>query len=690
MTVQDIKKLKWWINYKLKQNEKGKTTKVPLAYDGTSVGTTKEYSEKWCNYETAQVQVKNGTADGTGIVLKKLLPNEEGEEFALTAIDIDNRDFEDVITKDIINIMKTYTEISPSQNGFHLLCFVNIRRLPPNYKEEFYMKNPHNKVEAYIGGLTNRFITFTQNVVLDEEIDDRTEQFLQFLEKYMKRDIEDNNTEKDNTVTTCIEDNSVPQSNNFIIDMILKTKQADKFNKLFFLGDISDYNEDHSSADLALTTILAFYVGPDIERIDKLMRQSKLYRSKWERTDYREMTIKKAIQNCNGKFFNWNQEELQEESKDYSITINSFTANEIMQLDLKPLEPVIKNLLYPGFSILAGAPKVGKSWQCMDIALSVCNGNNFLGFETNKSGVLYLALEDSLNRIKDRMKKVLGENSTAPNNLHVATSCNPLDEGFLTELQNTINENPDIKLIIIDTLQKIRGAQVKGETWYASDYKEVAKLKKFADFNKVCILAIHHLRKQKDSDPFNQISGSSGITGAADTMIVLSKIDNGNGEVMMSVTGRDVDYIETVIKFNKETFKWEIVSQTSDYEDYRKQLDYKNNPVVSTLKILLAKEPYKTEGLRLTASELLERTKDLTGIVPRQKSPQVLSRELNEHLQYDLWDFDKIYYESGNVKGGKNGRELYFYKKEMPSKYKFETQLEEDIITNNNEDDDTM
>lgn len=642
--LDDLKELKIWVNYKLQQNNDGKTTKIPIAYDGRSVGTDNKYCERWCDYRTAKVQVDDGTANGFGMILSPLTLD-KSKKVALSAIDIDHKDYDNIITQDIITTMNTYTERSPSKKGFHLLFLVDTSKLPSNYKEQYYMKNPHINVEAYVGGTTNRFMTFTGDVVVDKDVEERTEQFIQFLNTHMHKDINFNNVENNDTITTSIEDNSVPQSNNFIIDTILKTKQADKFNKLFFLGDTSDYDNDDSSADMALTTILAFYVGPNEERIDKLMRQSKLYRSKWERTDYREMTIKKAIALCEGKFFNWNQEELQEESKDYSITINSFTANEIMQLDLKPLEPVIKNLLYPGFSILAGAPKVGKSWQCMDIALSVCNGNDFLGFETNKSGVLYLALEDSLNRIKDRMKKVLGENQIAPDNFHIATNCNAIDQGFLTELQNTINENPDIKLIIIDTLQKIRGTQDKREPWYASDYKEVAKLKKFADFNKVCILAIHHLRKQKDSDPFNQIAGSTGITGAADTMIVLSKIDNGNGEVMMSVTGRDVDYMETVIKFNKETFKWEVASQASDYEDYKKQLDYKNNPIVKTLNAFLSEEPYKSEGLRLTASELLERIKDITGIIPRQKSPQVLSREINEHLQYDLWDFDRIYYE---------------------------------------------
>lgn len=129
----------------------------------------------------------------------------------------------------------------------------------------------------------------------------------------------------------------------------------------------------------------------------------------------------------------------------------------------------------------------------------------------------------------------------------------------------------------------------------------------------------------------------------------------------MSITGRDVDFTELVLKFNKETFKWEVASQASDYENYRKQLEYKNNPIVNTIKALVLEHP---EGLRITATKLLDAVIKVTGVRPRQKSPQVLSREINDNLQFQLWDFDRIYYEQGNANGGKNGREMYFIQEE--------------------------
>lgn len=133
-------------------------------------------------------------------------------------------------------------------------------------------------------------------------------------------------------------------------------------------------------------------------------------------------------------------------------------------------------------------------------------------------------------------------------------------------------------------------------------------------------------------------------------MMVFSKLDGNNKEAMLAITGRDVDSKELFLKFNNDKFKWELASEASDYQTYKDQLEYKNNPIVITIKALLDEDEYKEKGLRIKASELLERIIDLTGIQPRQKSPQVLSREINENLRFQLWNFDKIYYEAGNGK----------------------------------------
>lgn len=685
LSLKELKETKLWLNWNKEQKEDGNITKVPYAFDGTKIGADPKFSQKWCDYETAKVQVNDFTANGVGIVLTKLIPNASEEEFALVAIDIDHRDLDDIIVQDILSTMNTYTEKSPSGKGFHLLCLVKLDKLPENLKETYYMKNPHNGVEAYVGGHTNRFMTFTENVVVDKPICERTTEFLHFLDTHMKRNIDFSSVSEEVESNVPIENNPVPLNDVVLANAIMRISGNDKFDRLFNYGDKSAYNDDDSSADMALACILAYYIGPNSDRIFNLIKKSALYRIKWERQDYRENTIQKAISFCNGNFFDWRNEDISENEIENG-TLNSFTAEELMSLQLEPLVPIVEKMLYPGFSILAGAPKVGKSWACLDLCLSICKGEPFIGFNTNKHETLYLALEDSINRIQDRLGKILGTGQKVPAGFHIVTECNPLDQGLLSQLQGELNKFPNIKLIIIDTLQKVRGAQVRGETWYASDYKEMAKLKRFADINKVCILAIHHLRKQKDTDPFNQISGSTGITGAADSMIVLSKMDGGTGEVMMSITGRDVDSTELVLKHNKSTYKWEIASETSNYENYKEQLEYQKNPVVITIKALVKEHP---KGIRITASKLLHATHELTGFLPRQKSPQALSREINDHLQFLLWDLDKIYYEPGNSNGGKGGRELYFAIKKdekiIQEDNADKTQLDDDITTNNEE-----
>lgn len=276
MKLETLKSQKQWVNWNYKGN-----TKIPISVLGKSTGTNTEYKNTWGTYEQAQ---NNKNASGIGLILTN----------GICGIDIDKRDLNDTMTQDIFNIMDTYTEYSPSGNGFHILFTVDIEKLPQNLLEKYYQKNAHNHIECYISGLTNRFFTYTENVIIDKPINERTEQLLVFLEKYMLR----------NTPTTQNPQNQdLENSCNSITDIIMSSKQAGKFLRLYFDGDIREYNGDESSADMALCNILAFYCGEDFELIDTLFSKSKLYRPKWNRTDYKHNTITKAIENCNGNFY---------------------------------------------------------------------------------------------------------------------------------------------------------------------------------------------------------------------------------------------------------------------------------------------------------------------------------------------------------------------------------------------------
>ena len=275
--------------------------------------------------------------------------------------------------------------------------------------------------------------------------------------------------------------------------------------------------------------------------------------------DYLIITEKLTLKQAIDKF----KYELCELKKDKK-TIYSISAKELSTKKLPKPYIIVKNLLSQGFAVIAGQPKLGKSWLALDLCYCVCNGFPFLGLETTKSACLYLALEDSFNRLQDRMGKILGDKDF-PENLHLAIKCEPLNEGLIDELEQKLKEYPDIKLIVIDTLQKVRGSQNKNQNLYDYDYKEIGKLKNFADEHKICILAIHHLRKMKDtSDPFNNISGSTGITGAADTAIVLYK-ENFNDENTIFVTeSRDFESMQKTLIFDH--YKWNVLGDYGGFD----------------------------------------------------------------------------------------------------------------------------
>jgi len=166
---------------------------------------------------------------------------------------------------------------------------------------------------------------------------------------------------------------------------------------------------------------------------------------------------------------------------------------ELFQTTYKSRPPVVEGLLYAGAYILAGAPKIGKSFLVAQIAYHVSTGQDLWGYKVHQGTVLYLALEDDFQRIQSRMFMMYGVNDT--HNLHFATAAGKIGNGLDEQLKNFVQENPDTNLIIIDTIQKIR--EVGGETYsYASDYEIIGRIKQFADQHGICVLTVHHTRKQ--------------------------------------------------------------------------------------------------------------------------------------------------------------------------------------------------
>ncbi len=235
--------------------------------------------------------------------------------------------------------------------------------------------------------------------------------------------------------------------------------------------------------------------------------------------------------------------------------LHTVSMNELYENVYQSRPPVIDGLLYAGTYLFAGAPKVGKSFLMAQLAYHVSTGIPLWEYPVHKGTVLYLALEDDYRRLQGRLFRMFGTDSTEK--LHFAICAKQLGAGLDEQLQKFIQEHTDTKLIIIDTLQKIREAG--GEKFsYANDYEIVGRLKQFADYHNICLLLVHHTRKQQSDDKFDMISGTNGLLGAADGAFMLQKIKRTNHIAILDVTGRDQQDQRLVLSRDKERLIWRL------------------------------------------------------------------------------------------------------------------------------------
>lgn len=217
--------------------------------------------------------------------------------------------------------------------------------------------------------------------------------------------------------------------------------------------------------------------------------------------------------------------------------------------------PIIDGLLCRGTYLFVGAPKLGKSFLMAQIAYHVSTGTPLWGFPVRQGTVLYLALEDDFGRLQERLYRMFG---TAENgNLFFSVSAKQLGNGLDEQLTRFLREHPDTSLIIIDTLQKVR--EVGGDNYsYANDYQIITRLKTFADAYGICLMVVHHTRKQKSDDAFDMISGTNGLMGAADGAFLLQKEKRTSNAATLEVSGRDQQDQRLYLLRNEEKLCWEL------------------------------------------------------------------------------------------------------------------------------------
>lgn len=235
--------------------------------------------------------------------------------------------------------------------------------------------------------------------------------------------------------------------------------------------------------------------------------------------------------------------------------LKCFTMEQLYGQVFESRPSIIEGLLKAGTYIFAGAPKLGKSFLAAQLAWHVSTGKPLWDMPVKQGTVLYLALEDDKRRLQERLFRMFGAEATEKLHLSINSQC--IGDGLIKQMEHFIEEYPDTRLIIIDTLQKVRELS-KEQYSYAGDYSEIAELKKISDKYSIGILLVHHTRKQQADDGFDMISGTSGLMGAADGAILMREEKRTGDTASLDISGRDQQDQKLYLKRNEATLAWEL------------------------------------------------------------------------------------------------------------------------------------
>lgn len=319
-----------------------------------------------------------------------------------------------------------------------------------------------------------------------------------------------------------------------------------------------------------------------------------------------------------------NQQATKNPEKSGNDGLHTMSMPELYDTVFVPRVPIVDGFLYGGTYLFVGAPKVGKSFFMAQLAYHVAMGIPLWDYPVRKGTVLYLALEDDYARLQRRLSGMFG--IECADNLYFATQAKTLNEGLDRQLEGFLKERKDARLIIIDTLQKVR--EVGGDRYsYSSDYEIVTKLKSFSDKYGICLLVVHHTRKLESEDSFDMISGTNGLLGAADGAFIMHKKKRTDNEAVMDIVGRDQPDQKLTIEFDRERCVWKF--KKAETELWKQP----PNPLLEAINVFLTDRQAWEE----TATELVNQLPDM------QLQANVLSRRLNTVNSQLLNDYGIFY-----------------------------------------------
>lgn len=481
----------------------------------------------------------------------------------------------------------TYAEVSQSGKGLHYVCIAKLGNKVSTGAIDIY---PHGQYCAMTGNTYGGL-----NPVIDKQAE--VEKLAALLRRGTAAPVN-----PPPSVCSSSNGGAMALGDSELLNLARNAKNGALFSRLFDAGDTSGHGNDSSRADNALLMLLLYWTTGDRDRVDALFRQSALMREKWDEKHYADGrtygagSIDSAFQQWDGVGFSGGTEQLgnQEHGRQVAAALLRSLPGATNRQEPEPAQPAKRNpdapqyfsfaelaaMQFPspswilpdilpdtGLYLLSGKPKCGKSWLALSLALSVTTGGSCLSRPVQQGRVMYLALEDTPRRFMQRMHKIQPDCLLNPavkaafENGMFTPTFPKIGRGFEAAIEKAVT-GAGVRLLIIDTLAKVRPIGGGNANRYDADYGAVGALKDIADKFGICVLVLHHTRKAEADDVHDTVSGTNGIAGAADGSLVLVRQRGGDGSATLAVTGRDVAEAEFGLKF-KDGF-WEFVGDAAE------------------------------------------------------------------------------------------------------------------------------
>jgi Fe2+ or Zn2+ uptake regulation protein len=548
----ELKELSQWVGRRGKvpvDSKTGGNAMVSDSQDFEQAQQSKKARDTWGTIEEAVSRAERYGLDGVGFVFS--------EDDPYCGVDLDGcRDPEtgdiEGWAQEIINDLDSYTEVSPSETGVHVIVRGVLPRSGKSGPIEMYDSKRYFTV-------TGKRLEGTPGAVRSAQ------QALMKLHRKTFGEFDGSG----GPAPTPEDDSHVPKAirkldDGQLLRRILRSQHNLRFARLYYGGDTSMHEGDDSAADLALCGVLAYWSGGDRERMDSMFRKSNLMRTKWdeyrgERT-YGELTIEKALEGKTESDF-WNGPSLDAHQDGEAVV---FTAAELEGMRFPEPRWAVEGVLAEGLSILGGRPKIGKSWLALALGAAIASGGTALGrIPTEAGDVLYLALEDNKRRLQERMRRIV-QGGSWPERLHLTNAWPKTGAGGLDLLDEWCDAHPEARLVIVDTLARVRPIRSGRGDLYAEDYRIGQDLKALADSHGIAVLVVHHLRKMDSDDPLELLSGTLGLPGAADSVLVMKR-ERGKDDATLFVTGRDVEERELAVEWDESLWQWVHRGSAEEY-----------------------------------------------------------------------------------------------------------------------------